>query len=205
MQDIHPIGSTGSSGDGGTFFAGEVDRRSKPHHHDLRCPRCQSINTKFCYYNNYNLSQPRHFCKSCRRYWTKGGVLRNVPVGGSNRKTKRSDKLKPKPSSKAVAVETTAPVKSITTPEIETWSSIFQWTETEVKMPEMRSSLTTDQTAVIDYASLENMTSNGELAGTVDEGLFDLTGTVDESYWYESRWSDDDGNDHDHFNYLRYA
>ncbi|XP_066322518.1 dof zinc finger protein 4-like [Miscanthus floridulus] len=56
----------------------------------VKCPRCESTNTKFCYYNNYNLSQPRHFCKSCRRYWTKGGVLRNVPVGGGCRKTKRA-------------------------------------------------------------------------------------------------------------------
>ncbi|CAA0822399.1 Dof zinc finger protein DOF1.7 [Striga hermonthica] len=52
----------------------------------LKCPRCDSTNTKFCYYNNYNLSQPRHFCKSCRRYWTKGGALRNIPVGGGSRK-----------------------------------------------------------------------------------------------------------------------
>lgn len=57
----------------------------------LRCPRCDSTNTKFCYYNNYNLSQPRHFCKACRRYWTRGGALRNIPVGGSSRKSaKRS-------------------------------------------------------------------------------------------------------------------
>ncbi|KAK9092444.1 hypothetical protein Syun_027355 [Stephania yunnanensis] len=54
----------------------------------LKCPRCDSTNTKFCYYNNYNKSQPRHFCKSCRRHWTKGGTLRNVPVGGG-RKNKR--------------------------------------------------------------------------------------------------------------------
>ncbi|KAG9139101.1 hypothetical protein Leryth_020772 [Lithospermum erythrorhizon] len=55
-----------------------------------KCPRCESMNTKFCYYNNYSLSQPRYFCKSCRRYWTKGGTLRNVPVGGGCRKNKRS-------------------------------------------------------------------------------------------------------------------
>ncbi|KAJ6682040.1 DOF ZINC FINGER PROTEIN DOF1.4-RELATED [Salix koriyanagi] len=55
---------------------------------NLRCPRCDSSNTKFCYYNNYNLTQPRHFCKTCRRYWTKGGSLRNVPIGGGCRKTK---------------------------------------------------------------------------------------------------------------------
>ncbi|KAM7500818.1 hypothetical protein LguiA_025232 [Lonicera macranthoides] len=59
----------------------------------LKCPRCDSINTKFCYYNNYNKSQPRHFCKACKRHWTKGGTLRNVPVGGG-RKNKRSKRSK---------------------------------------------------------------------------------------------------------------
>ncbi|TYJ34038.1 hypothetical protein E1A91_A05G142700v1 [Gossypium mustelinum] len=57
-----------------------------PEQEQLKCPRCDSTNTKFCYYNNYNLAQPRHFCKSCRRYWTKGGALRNIPVGGGTRK-----------------------------------------------------------------------------------------------------------------------
>lgn len=55
----------------------------------LKCPRCDSSNTKFCYFNNYSLTQPRHFCKHCRRYWTNGGALRNVPVGGGCRKNKR--------------------------------------------------------------------------------------------------------------------
>ncbi|CAD5191019.1 unnamed protein product [Musa acuminata subsp. malaccensis] len=54
----------------------------------LRCPRCESTNTKFCYYNNYSKLQPRHYCRACRRHWTEGGALRNVPVGGS-RKNKR--------------------------------------------------------------------------------------------------------------------
>ncbi|KAK1420082.1 hypothetical protein QVD17_21401 [Tagetes erecta] len=54
----------------------------------LKCPRCDSTNTKFCYYNNYNKTQPRHFCKACKRHWTKGGTLRNVPIGGG-RKNKR--------------------------------------------------------------------------------------------------------------------
>ncbi|KAJ4962713.1 hypothetical protein NE237_022652 [Protea cynaroides] len=58
---------------------------------NLRCPRCDSSNTKFCYYNNYNLTQPRHFCKTCRRYWTKGGALRNVPIGGGCRKNKNTN------------------------------------------------------------------------------------------------------------------
>ncbi|KAK2983832.1 hypothetical protein RJ640_008508 [Escallonia rubra] len=66
-----------------------------PEQEHLKCPRCDSDNTKFCYYNNYNLSQPRHFCKNCRRYWTKGGTLRNIPVGGGSRKnTKRSSNPK---------------------------------------------------------------------------------------------------------------
>lgn len=52
------------------------------------CPRCNSMETKFCYYNNYNVNQPRHFCKSCQRYWTAGGTMRNVPVGAGRRKNK---------------------------------------------------------------------------------------------------------------------
>ncbi|TMW82290.1 hypothetical protein EJD97_006334 [Solanum chilense] len=59
-----------------------------------KCPRCDSANTKFCYYNNYSLTQPRYFCKSCRRYWTKGGTLRNVPVGGGCRKNKKLSSVK---------------------------------------------------------------------------------------------------------------
>ncbi|KAG6774308.1 hypothetical protein POTOM_021661 [Populus tomentosa] len=58
------------------------------------CPRCASPNTKFCYYNNYSLSQPRYFCKGCRRYWTKGGSIRNVPVGGGCRKHRRAKSSK---------------------------------------------------------------------------------------------------------------
>ncbi|CAK9183158.1 unnamed protein product [Ilex paraguariensis] len=58
------------------------------------CPRCGSSNTKFCYYNNYSLTQPRYFCKSCRRYWTKGGSLRNVPVGGGCRKSRRGKSIR---------------------------------------------------------------------------------------------------------------
>lgn len=56
----------------------------------LPCPRCESMDTKFCYYNNYNVNQPRHFCKNCQRYWTAGGTLRNVPVGAGRRKNKHS-------------------------------------------------------------------------------------------------------------------
>nr|DAD48357.1 TPA_asm: hypothetical protein HUJ06_018294 [Nelumbo nucifera] len=58
------------------------------------CPRCDSSNTKFCYYNNYSLTQPRYFCKGCRRYWTKGGSLRNVPVGGGCRKNRRGKSVR---------------------------------------------------------------------------------------------------------------
>ncbi|KAI3730762.1 hypothetical protein L1987_61938 [Smallanthus sonchifolius] len=54
----------------------------------LPCPRCNSMDTKFCYYNNYNVNQPRHFCKNCQRYWTAGGTMRNTPVGSGRRKNK---------------------------------------------------------------------------------------------------------------------
>ncbi|KAK4373234.1 hypothetical protein RND71_008618 [Anisodus tanguticus] len=59
----------------------------------LPCPRCNSMETKFCYYNNYNVKQPRHFCKKCHRYWTAGGTMRNVPVGSGRRKNKSSSTL----------------------------------------------------------------------------------------------------------------
>ncbi|KAF6169149.1 hypothetical protein GIB67_038646 [Kingdonia uniflora] len=99
MQDLGTLTSGGGGGGGGgrgsrMFGGGGLERiRVRPYpypHLPQKCPRCDSLNTKFCYYNNYNLSQPRHYCKSCRRYWTKGGVLRNVPVGGGCRKAKRS-------------------------------------------------------------------------------------------------------------------
>ncbi|KAL8458470.1 hypothetical protein ACS0TY_036111 [Phlomoides rotata] len=78
-----------------------------PEQEHLKCPRCDSTNTKFCYYNNYNLSQPRHFCKNCRRYWTKGGALRNIPVGGGSRKNaKRSSSAS---SASSAAVKRPAP------------------------------------------------------------------------------------------------
>ncbi|CAH8389618.1 unnamed protein product [Eruca vesicaria subsp. sativa] len=128
MQDIHDYSMTGGGGSGGStgrFYGGGIggggggggggDRRMRAHqnnilnhHQSLKCPRCNSLNTKFCYYNNYNLSQPRHFCKNCRRYWTKGGVLRNVPVGGGCRKAKRSKSKHPPPSSPSSADKPTA-------------------------------------------------------------------------------------------------
>ncbi|KAL8528344.1 hypothetical protein ACS0TY_005959 [Phlomoides rotata] len=54
----------------------------------LPCPRCNSMDTKFCYFNNYNVNQPRHFCKNCHRYWTAGGTMRNMSVGAGRRKNK---------------------------------------------------------------------------------------------------------------------
>ncbi|KAG2318487.1 hypothetical protein Bca4012_055310 [Brassica carinata] len=59
------------------------------------CPRCNSTNTKFCYYNNYRVSQPRYKCKDCLRHWTHGGALRNKPIGGSGRKNKCTRKDQP--------------------------------------------------------------------------------------------------------------
>ena len=52
----------------------------------LPCARCGSEQTRFCYYNNGVLSQPRHYCRSCQRYWTEGGTLRNLPKGSGRRK-----------------------------------------------------------------------------------------------------------------------
>ncbi|CAN6442616.1 unnamed protein product [Victoria cruziana] len=121
MPILHPLPSeliptsTAASGGGSTrpILMAERARLAKVQPPDiaLKCPRCESTNTKFCYYNNYSLSQPRHFCKTCRRYWTKGGALRNVPVGGGCRRNKRnknssSNNSNSNNSSRSQAIET---------------------------------------------------------------------------------------------------
>ncbi|XP_023527390.1 dof zinc finger protein 2 [Cucurbita pepo subsp. pepo] len=83
MEAMMHSGSGSGGGGGGGFKA-----KGRPQE-QLNCPRCKSTNTKFCYYNNYSLTQPRYFCKSCRRYWTEGGSLRNIPVGGGSRKNRK--------------------------------------------------------------------------------------------------------------------
>ncbi|KAJ7971284.1 Dof zinc finger protein like [Quillaja saponaria] len=90
-----PPPTVGVGGGGGSIRPGSMTDRARlakipQPEAALNCPRCESTNTKFCYFNNYNLTQPRHFCKTCRRYWTRGGALRNVPVGGGCRRNKRS-------------------------------------------------------------------------------------------------------------------
>ncbi|XP_033137585.1 dof zinc finger protein DOF5.1 [Brassica rapa] len=88
-------GGGGSGGPSGLIRPGSMAERARLANIPLpetalKCPRCDSSNTKFCYFNNYSLTQPRHFCKSCRRYWTCGGALRSVPVGGGCRRNKRT-------------------------------------------------------------------------------------------------------------------
>jgi hypothetical protein len=94
------------------------ERRLKPPDQVIACPRCQSLNTKFCYYNNYSLTQPRHFCKSCRRYWTAGGTLRNVPVGGGCRKNKRSKPRTPESSSSAPGSDLPPSASTLSVPSL---------------------------------------------------------------------------------------
>ncbi|XP_021893090.1 dof zinc finger protein DOF2.5-like isoform X2 [Carica papaya] len=96
-----------------TCNRGMVERRVRPQE-QLNCPRCNSTNTKFCYYNNYSLTQPRYFCKTCRRYWTEGGSLRNVPVGGGSRKNKRSIASSGSSSSSSSATTTTSALSALT-------------------------------------------------------------------------------------------
>ncbi|XP_052183998.1 dof zinc finger protein DOF1.7-like [Diospyros lotus] len=99
-----------------------------PEHEQLRCPRCNSTNTKFCYYNNYNLSQPRHFCKNCRRYWTKGGALRNIPVGGGTRKANKRS------SSGRRASSSSSPSSSQPLPKSETSSAPYSFPAASLDM-----------------------------------------------------------------------
>ncbi|KAG4378725.1 hypothetical protein AAZX31_17G086800 [Glycine max] len=89
-EECGGVDSSSPSGDMLPCSRPMTERRLRPpQEQSLKCPRCESTHTKFCYYNNYSLTQPRYFCKTCRRYWTKGGTLRNIPVGGGCRKNKK--------------------------------------------------------------------------------------------------------------------
>ncbi|KAF3782964.1 hypothetical protein EJ110_NYTH33251 [Nymphaea thermarum] len=55
----------------------------------IRCPRCFSLDTRFCYFNNHDVEQPRHFCKACQRFWTIRGFIRDLPVGSGLRNRRR--------------------------------------------------------------------------------------------------------------------
>ncbi|KAF8024510.1 hypothetical protein BT93_F1627 [Corymbia citriodora subsp. variegata] len=87
-QDTRPVKGMEETSPNACNNRAMLEKRARPQE-QLNCPRCNSNNTKFCYYNNYSLTQPRYFCKTCRRYWTDGGSLRNVPVGGGSRKNKK--------------------------------------------------------------------------------------------------------------------
>ncbi|CAN1179719.1 Dof zinc finger protein DOF5.6 [Linum perenne] len=92
-----------------------MERRLRPPQDQaLKCPRCESTHTKFCYYNNYSLTQPRYFCKTCRRYWTKGGTLRNIPVGGGCRKS--SSKKSGNGKNKSMIMSTSASSSGTSSP-----------------------------------------------------------------------------------------
>ena len=82
-KEEEETGARTAPASGGAVEAAEAVARGAA---SLPCPRCKSRETKFCYFNNYNVNQPRHFCKACHRYWTAGGALRNVPVGAGRRR-----------------------------------------------------------------------------------------------------------------------
>ncbi|XP_021773394.1 cyclic dof factor 1-like [Chenopodium quinoa] len=56
----------------------------------VSCPRCNSMETKFCYFNNSNINKSRHFCWSCQRYWTIGGAIKNLPIRSGQCKSKHA-------------------------------------------------------------------------------------------------------------------
>ncbi|CAL0307167.1 unnamed protein product [Lupinus luteus] len=174
MQEIHSIGGGRFFGGGGNGGGGG-DRRLRPHHHHqqpLKCPRCDSINTKFCYYNNYNLSQPRHFCKNCRRYWTKGGVLRNVPVGGGCRKSKRANNNSgTKPSNNNSSSETPQEHNSNSHSSSES-SSLTATTTEAVSAPN-----NSDSMLLIPSSNPPLETGSLEQQGTVDCAIFSEIGS----------------------------
>ncbi|CAM0911468.1 unnamed protein product [Alopecurus aequalis] len=139
------------------------------------CPRCESRDTKFCYYNNYNTSQPRHFCKGCRRYWTKGGTLRSVPVGGGTRK-------RPAASSTSAAVKRQKPSKKrraasvddvVTAPDAA--AKMTEATTTTPPTEASASEITTELVvpAVAEEDSFTDLLQHGDDAVALDLGFSD--------------------------------
>ncbi|KAF2580052.1 hypothetical protein F2Q68_00004151 [Brassica cretica] len=92
----------------------------------IPCPRCNSMETKFCYYNNYNVNQPRHFCKACQRYWTSGGTMRSVPVGAGRRKNKNNSSSSLHNYQHATISETNGPVLSFTHGDVQKVSNNYR-------------------------------------------------------------------------------
>ncbi|KAG4912774.1 hypothetical protein JHK86_053207 [Glycine max] len=88
VQENEPIVNPKPVEDNMETGSSDQDKVLKKPDKILQCPRCNSMDTKFCYFNNYNVNQPRHFCKNCQRYWTAGGTMRNVPIGAGRRKNK---------------------------------------------------------------------------------------------------------------------
>ena len=86
-----------------------VNAGSKPLESSHRpCARCGSEKTRFCYYNNGLPTQPRHYCRSCQRYWTEGGTQRNLPKGSGRRRVERPDVAAPQPVPVKDAAKTNA-------------------------------------------------------------------------------------------------
>ncbi|PNT70923.1 dof zinc finger protein 5 [Brachypodium distachyon] len=131
-----PDSSSSGGGRGSVEQLEEAARRARAAAgaRPLPCPRCRSEDTKFCYFNNYNVNQPRHFCRACHRYWTAGGAIRNVPVGSGRRKNRpvlpHADyqvRLAPGPASASASVEAPdmAPALGFIPAPEHGWSSLY--------------------------------------------------------------------------------
>ncbi|KAF5204099.1 hypothetical protein FRX31_006311 [Thalictrum thalictroides] len=73
------------------------DRQQQQHqvevqtHPPRQCPRCNSWETMFGYYNIFGDNQPRYRCKRCSLYWIHGEVPSNISVGGKRKNNQHSE------------------------------------------------------------------------------------------------------------------
>lgn len=136
----------------------------------LPCPRCKSLQTKFCYFNNCNVNQPRYFCKNCQRYWTAGGTVRNVPVGAGRRKNKHSSSQShqvmdevPKFSKDAPLCESMETVLNLIDPNksVEIWSSAAEGDGEEPLSSVSSSAAATSQESEFPEKAIKQVASSG--------------------------------------------
>ncbi|KAF5201256.1 hypothetical protein FRX31_009157 [Thalictrum thalictroides] len=78
--------------DGGERIRQQPDVSAPDHtQKGLKCPRCESANTKFFSYKNQDKSKPCHFCNDCQQHWTLYGKLRDFPVSGGKRERRQPE------------------------------------------------------------------------------------------------------------------
>ncbi|XP_020266681.1 dof zinc finger protein DOF5.4-like, partial [Asparagus officinalis] len=176
---------------------------STPHQTPIKCPRCESTNTKFCYYNNYNLSQPAISASPAAATGPKA-LLRNVPVGcgscrkNSSKRSAKSSKPDKNPRPKPVTAPSGSSSESSSNPNPKpnpdpvpppSAATVFDGLGFDFSDPGVLTGYRVADPEPVDPNQGKGLEWGN---GSVDSGsLFDITSSVD-TYWNQANWGDTD-------------